>query len=480
MLLALLASCISPADFGAVPDDRTDDSAAFQRALDKAIEDRAEVCVGPGVWNLARPAGRPGSINLIGNLTSNPTSGPVAIRGAGTQTVLRMSGPGHRRDWAVIYTKNAHDIVIRDLTIDGLDASDTEEQTHLIQLGPGTRDVVISNVTLGPMRRPDQRVGQGIGGDCLRLLGEPGHEVAGVVIADSRFVDCDRSGIGFQRALRDITVVRDTITGTGDTAIDFEPTGRGTIEDVALVELTIHHPPDAQSAWAITLGGIGRDLASRLLLEQSTLDGGGIGMLNVAGVEIADNAITAHPRDSTRPTISVIRRGTDIRVVRNTIARPATSDPGFVIRAAHNNGSVPHDITIEDNTIVQATPHPVIGSLSVGGLVVRHNVIDYTGGDPSVAIIQASADIADIAGLTVEDNDVRGVAGALVTASPRKDRTLSGVSVHGNRTHDLAALHCNGPAAGFAQVSSDQPLPDSTGCRGVEVHAITTPTPGTR
>ena len=463
MLLALLASCIDPQSYGAVPDDHGDDAPAFQQAIDKAVAAGAEVCVGPGVWNLARPAGHIGSVEVTG--------GPIVIRGAGPQTVLRMSGPGQHHDWRGLYVKGAHDVVIRDLTIDGLEASDTEEQTHLIELAPGTRDVVIANVTLGPMRRPDQRVGQGIGGDCVRLLGEPGREVADVTIADTRFVDCDRSGVMFQRALADITLVRDTFTGTGDTPIDFEPTGRGAIADVALVDLTIHHPPAAQSAWAITLGGIGQDLASRVLLERSTLDGGGVSMLNVVGVELADNVITAHPKAGPKPTISVIRRGTDIRVVRNTISRPATSDPGFVIRAAHNNGSVPHDLTIEDNTIEQATAYPVIGSISVGGFVVRHNTIDYTAADPSISIVQANAVIADIAGLSVEDNDVHGAAGSLVAATLRADHKLSSVALHKNRGGHRATMQCRGPTAAFAPVNSDQPLPDS--CGGARVLPIT-------
>ena len=456
MLLALLASCVDPQSYGAVPDDRADDAPAFQRAIDRAIADGADVCVGPGVWNLARPAGHIGSVDLTG--------GPIVIRGAGPGTVLRMSGPGHHRDWAGLYLKGVRDVVIRDLAIDGSGATDTEEQTHLVELGPDTRDVVIANVVLGPMRGPDQRVGQGIGGDCVRLLGEPGHEVADVTIADSRLIDCDRSGVAFQRALADIALVRDTITGAGDTPIDFEPTGRGAITDVALVDLTIHHPAAAQSAWAVTLGGTGPDLASRVLLERSTLDGGGVGMINVADIELADNFITAHPRGGARPTISVIRRGANIRVVRNTIARPAGSDPGFVIRASHNNGAAPHDLTIEDNAIAQGTAHPVIGAISASGLAVRRNTIEYTAADPSISIVQASAVIADIAGLAVEDNDVRGAAGALVAATLRADHKLSAVALHGNRGARLAAMRCQGPQAGFAQVRSDQPVPD--GCGG--------------
>jgi hypothetical protein len=473
MLLALLASCISPTDYGAVPDDGRDDAPAFQRAIDHAIDEHAEVCVPPGVWNLARTAGHVGSIQVVGD--AGKPGGPIAIRGAGPRTVLRMSGQGHKRAWSVIYVKNAHDVVIRDLVIDGLDATDTKEQTHLIELGPGTHDVVISHLTLGPMRRPDQKIGDGIGGDCLRLLGEVGHEVADVVVADTQFVDCDRSGVGIQRALRDITLVRDTITGTGDTSIDFEPTGRGSIEDVALVDLTIHHPPEAQCAWAVTLTGIGEDLARRLLIERSTLDGGGIGMLNVADVEIADNHITSHPKAGPRPTISVIRRGSNIRVVRNSIARAATSDPGFVVRAEHNNGQIPRDITIADNTLTQATHHPVIGAISVSGVVVRHNAIDVAG-DPGIAVVQASAVIADISGVSVEDNDVHGPAGSLVAASVRGEHKLSDMALRGNRAGSILAVRCDGPT-GAISVSADQPVAETSGCHSVPVHPGAAPPP---
>ena len=456
MLLALLA-CIDPATYGAVPDDHKDDAPAFQRAVDEAIESHADVCIGPGVWNLARRPGHVGAIDVTG--------GPIALRGAGARTVLRLTGPGQHRDWRILYVKNAHDVVIRDLTLDALDASDTEEQTHLIELAPGTHDVVIGNVTFGPMRRPDQRVGQGVGGDCIRMLGEPGHEVADVVIADSTFVDCDRSGVGFQRALRDIALVRDTIRNTGDTAIDFEPTGRGAIEDVAMVDLTIAHPPLAQCAWAITLGGIGADLASRLLIERATIEGGGIGMLNVADVEIADSLITSHPRAGAKPTISMIRRASRVALRRNTITRDASSDPGFVIRAAHNNGLAPSGLTIEGNTLRQATAHPVIGALSASAVAVRDNVIDYTAGDASVVVVQASAVIADITGVTIERNEVRGQVAGLVTASRRGNHTVGGVALHGNRGAGEAVrcngadLHPDGAAVGSGAVTCGAPLP---------------------
>lgn len=461
MLLAMLAplvtGCVDPAAFGAVPNDLDDDAPAFQRAIDRAIELHQDVCVGPGVWSLERPAGRPGSLTITG--------GPIAIRGAGDATVLRMAGAGHQRAWRAIYVREARGVAIRDLAIDGRSATDTEEQTHLIELGPDTRDAVIRNVVLGPMREPGQRVGEGIGGDCIRLLGEPGHEVADVVIADSRLLDCDRSGIAVQRAVRDLTVVRTTISGAGDTAIDFEPTGRGAIDDVAIVDVTVRRPDGAQSASAITLAGTDDDGAHRLLVQGSTLEGG-ISLLNVDDAIVADSAITA-ARANAAPTITVLRRASGIRLVNNTIARLASSGPGFALRIAHNNGSQPRGIVVEGNTIVQGTAHAIVGAVSAGGLELRRNAIEYTADDLGPAVVQVNADVADVTGIVVEDNGVRGTPSALVTASLRDGRKLAGVSVRGNRAPNIAALRCNAVAAAFAPVELDGPLPPNTGCAGV-------------
>lgn len=437
MLLALLASCVDPAAYGAVPDDGRDDAPAFQQAVDQAIAQQADVCVGPGVWNLARREGHVGAVDVHG--------GPITIRGAGASSVLRLTGPGKKHDWRVLYVKNAHDVVIRDLALDALDAVDTEEQTHLIELAPDTHDVVIARVAFGPMRRPDQRVGQGVGGDCIRMLGEPGHEVHDVVIADSTFTDCDRSGIGFQRALRDITLIRNTISGTGDTAIDFEPTGRGEIENVAMIDLTVRHPPTAQSAWAVSLGGIGKDLASRVAMTRVSLEGGGISMLNVEHVEVADSLITSHPHTGDRPTISIIRHASDVRIVRTTVTRDAGADPGFLIRAAHNNGTAPVGLVIAGNTLKQATPHPLIGAISTSDVRVRDNVVEYTGGDPSVALVLASAVIGDMTGVAIEGNRITGALAGVVTGT-RRGRNTVGVAVKGNRGAG-EDVRCNGADA---------------------------------
>jgi len=130
--VVVAAACVDPAAFGAVPNDGMSDTQAIQQAIDRAETGAGEVCLGPGEWDLDRSKGIPSLVI---------ERGPLVIRGAGTTTVLRMKGSGHHGAWRAIQVRGpAHDVTIRDLTIDGLGAYDTEEQTHLLEIAMGARD----------------------------------------------------------------------------------------------------------------------------------------------------------------------------------------------------------------------------------------------------------------------------------------------------------------------------------------------------
>lgn len=460
MLLALLTPCIDPVTYGAVASDSKPDTAAIQKAIDEAVSKHAEVCLGEGVWELEPPA-RQGKHGPIGSLL---ISGPVTIRGKGGKTVLRMVGDGDKRDWRGIHIKDAHDVSLVDFAIDGLGAYNTEEQTHLVEIGPDSHDITVSGMTFGPMRKPDEPIGKGIGGDGIRVLGNPGHEVEDVVIADSTFVDCDRSGIGLQRSVRRIAILRDKITGAGDQSIDFEPTGRGAIEDVAIIGVTIDKPAASQGAWAMTLVG-NKDLAHRITVADSTIDGGAIMLMNVEDVDIRHNKITqgAQSKDA---TISWIRHGSNVTVRNNTITRPSTAQAGPLVRASHNNGAIPHGLVVTDNVLRQETHAAVVGSESVGGVVVRNNTIDYTGTDPIDAVV-VSAVAGDLADVEVSGNTVSGNVKAVLDVASREHNVAS-IRVHANKG-PKASVHCRGKAESFGAVVLDDKAAATVECKGVTV-----------
>lgn len=448
MLLPLLVACVNPVSHGANASDGKPDNAAITAAVEQAQKKQLDVCLDAGIWDLGPPIRRG---KRIGSVVVS--GGPVTIRGVGDRTVLRLTGDGNKRDWRGIQLLDAHEVRISDLSFDGLGATNTEEQTHLIEIGPGSKDIALLRVTLGPMRQPHQKAGQGIGGDCLRLLGSSDNRVEDVLVADSRMIDCDRSGVAFQRALRGIVIVRTTITGAGDSGIDFEPTGRGAIENVAIVRVAIKKPPDSQGEIAMSIVG-NADWASRIVVADSTIEGGGIFLKNVHDVTLIRNEIDHGPR-ATSPTINLIRRGRDLRIVRNKIRRPIGAKPNPLIRASDNKGFRPHGIQVIDNELDQESSAPVIGSVSVSGMAVRQNRIKYTGTDDTVAIVLAQAVVGELDNIVVADNSIVGKAAAVLVVQSR-DNNVGKIAVRDNAANQIdSSVRCNGK--GFTRVALDKP-----------------------
>jgi hypothetical protein len=308
----------------------------------------------------------------------------------------------------------------------------------LLEVGPGSENVVLDRLVLGPMRRPDQHAGQGIGGDCLRFLGTQGHEVRNVTASDIHFFNCDRSGAMFQRAVENVTLANSTIEGVGDTPIDFEPSPPGLIVNVALVNLHITRPPLAQGADAITIAG-GRGV----LVKGSDIDGGGIRLFAVSDVDICDNKVTTGP--GAVPTIWLFGAVQHVRLIHNEIVRPPTAAPSALIRASHSGKNLPGDVLISDNKIVQGTEFPVLLFESASDITITKNEIEYSAAS-AVPIVDARAVAADVQGLHVIHNHVKaGRASALLRLAPRVNHAVGEQS--DNRVEGAAApFVCDGDA----------------------------------
>lgn len=319
--------------FGAVPNDGLPDEKAIQAAIDSAMAGSHEVCIPSGVWNLSKSA----------RASLRITGGPLRFYGAGPSTVLRMTGDGGRGDWYGIDIRQAHDLELRDFTVDALATFNTEEQTHLIQLAPGTHDAVLTNLVLGPMRRDDQIVGAGAGGDCVRLLGEPLEPVERITITQSQLVNCDRSGVSLQRGVRRVELSHLDIVGTGDSPIDFEPTAPGPISYITMADLFIDRTADAQGSFSIAIAGHGPDVADHIVVRNCILQGGGISVLNASNVDIMNNDIATGEKPGA--TIRMHRRATNITITRNVLNRREHAPLGPMISATHNNGFAPRACT---------------------------------------------------------------------------------------------------------------------------------------
>ncbi len=457
-------ACVSPLAFGAVAGDGLGDEQAIAAAIVEARRANAAVCLPAGVFELARPA----------QLASLVIDGPVTLRGAGASTILRMTGDGRQGDWRGIELRDgARGVIFEDLAIDSLGTYNTEEQTHLVQLSPGVSRVTFRRVQFGPMRHAGQRAGEGSGGDCLRLVGEAHAMVEDVVVARSLFVDCDRSGVSLQRGLRRIVIARSVIRGTGDSPIDFEPTAPGPIEDVVMTGLSIARGPQAQGSWGIAIGGYGNDVATRITVAGNVLEGGGVGMLNVGQVVVAQNEI--RHGTGTGPTLSVRRRAEHVLVQDNVIVRPSGAPAAALIEAQHNNGFAPESLMLVENQLLQETSAPVISTSSVARLEVLGNLIQYSGADARQFVIDTHATAADADQVVMSGNTIRGVARAALRLDAR-GRAVRGVKVLGNLTEAVgASVTCEAQAAGrFGKVEESG---NDFGGAGAECAQVPTLTP---
>jgi hypothetical protein len=331
-------------------------------------------------------------------------------------------------------------VTIRDLTIDGLGAYDTEEQTHLLEVATGARATTIDHVHFGPMRRPDQKIGDGIGGDCVRLIGEDGKDVDGVKLVDSVFADCDRSGIALQRHVRRVVIRGDTITGTGDTPIDFEPTGAGpggSITDVTIDHTTIERPKDAQGEWAISLTG------TDLVVDKVVIKNGGINMGNVLRVAITNNDISG-----LGARLSLFRRAEDVTISGNHIAASAEATTLAIIRASHNHGFVPRGITITHNVLRQPKPAPVIELLSATHVSITNNELHYDAADPTWAFVDVEAIADDVDAIRIADNELDG-DGLGLRLGPGRHAFHDVAFTNNKLVGAKRAIRCEGTPAGF-------------------------------
>jgi hypothetical protein len=463
MLALLIAgvTCIDPASFGAAPDDGKDDAPAIQQAIDAAGRSGAAVCLGKGVFHLERVERQ----KLYGSLV---VTRALEMYGQGPNTVLRMSGSGNRRDWRAIEIRGARGVQLHDFTIDGLEAHDTVEQTHLIDIAWGSHDITMNRMTLGPMRKPGEIVGKGIGGDCVRLLGKPGNEVTDVTISNSTLTDCDRSGVALQRGLRRIHLSNLTITGTGDQSIDFEPTGRSDIQDIVMVRLDIKHHPNAQGSDAIAIGGHTKLVTRRVTLADSKIDGGGVRIIDATGVQLLRNTINFGARKK-MPVISILRRGSDISIRKNTLIRPATAQPGPIVAGTHLGKDAARGVVVEDNDIQQETPAPVVRMTSINGVVVQRNRIVYSGGDTKMAIVNISAVLGDVDDIRVSDNVIAGEAGAVIVVGNR-DHVIRTVEVtHNHAPLTAVSVRCAGKAIAFSNISTDADGSRRSQCKDVRL-----------
>jgi hypothetical protein len=429
----------SAESFGAEPDDGIDDRSGLQAAIDAACD------AGGGVVRL-----RAGLYEVSPNPQAGATNvDSIAIRcshvrltGEGLSTVVQATGDSLGRDWNLIQIRSTpvdpvpvRNIEIDNMLLSGVGAWNTPEQTHLVQVGVGP----VESVSLHhlwfhhPVRQKQDLSGPEKGGDCIRLLGGPDKAVRFIQITDSQFLDCDRSGVSFQREVYDTIIDSNIFLAVGDQHVDQEPSGDGALGRTVVSSNLFMG--GAQGAYAVTLTGnaIGQP-SSEMVFARNVVFGRGLSLINVQRAVVSDNVIMSHI--DTADAVIHARKATEDLVLRgNRVERMSGSAPGPVVAGVPYSSGFPGKWRVDGNRFVSKVDGYGLSLESMSDVSISNNDFEFHG--PTVdtfAAIRLVASQAPVDNTLVVGNHAYGNFGAMVQLSPMS-HSIGAVSIVGNMTH---------------------------------------------
>jgi hypothetical protein len=380
-------------DFGAKGDGITDDRQAIQAAIDDAVTDnKAGILFPAGTYRVSRVAIPGGRWSLDLNGVQD-----FMVAGEGPKSVVKLvdtTDPKGTGDWHVFILRNdCRRIVFKDLVVDGNRTGLTKpaEQSHGIEVEPGTEDLVVDRCILRECF-----------GDGMRLLGAPGQNVKRLRIENSLFQTNKRSGLAIQRALEQIIITNCTFDGTvTDQSIDIEPSGHDGPTDLLIHGCTINH---TNRTPAVTLSGIsGPEPLIRCTFTNNVVTGGHIFCTDVNGLTIQNNIIRVTNLGSVqRIPIEVQRGGDSIIISDNLLVNDDAATRAVISLDAVNQRQVTRALVA--NNMCFARAGVGIQCLSSDDVAIQNNMIVATG-SCNVGIF-ARSESSSMDGISVRDNDV--------------------------------------------------------------------------
>jgi hypothetical protein len=466
-LLVLLAGCeqfqlaeaeqaltgggeFSAASFGALPDDGVDDRDGLQAAMQSACDAGGGVVrLGAGLYEVGNNT-LPGASNIesLAIRCSN-----VRITGEGLSTVLQATGDGFAGDWNLIQIRPApasteivRNVEIDNMLLSGSGAYNTEEQTHLVQIGGGP----VENVSLHHLwfyhparQKTGLSGGTEKGGDCIRLLGNPNKAVRFVHISDSQFLDCDRSAISFQREVYDTIVDSNIFMSVGDQHIDQEPTGVGAMGRLVVTNNLFMGGDQSSHSVALTGNAVDQP-AAEIVFSQNVMFGRGLSLYNVQRAVVSDNVIMGRI-GSAEAVVQGRKANSDVVLRGNHIERLAGSAVGPVVSVVPHNSGFPTRWKIDGNRIVSSVDGFGLNLESIANVSIGNNDFEFRGPTADTyTAIRLLASQAQLENALVLGNRAVGPLGGLVQLSPGS-HAIGAVSIVGNMSHGASTgILCKG------------------------------------
>ncbi|MFL6077086.1 MAG: right-handed parallel beta-helix repeat-containing protein [Mycobacteriales bacterium] len=440
--------CFNPVDFGAVANDGVSDRVPIQAAIDAATgAGGGTVCLDSGRWTVDRAPN--GSYDHSAALSTH--SAHLTISGTGPGTVIELTGDQGAAATSVIsLDPGASDITIQGLAIDTSAATNTDEQTHAIEIGSGvcssgngTCSMPVADITVRDVRfrHPASGVAGVRKGDCVRLLGNTAAtQVKRVTIIGSSFTSCARSGIGVQRNVSSLAVLGNHFgEHIGDTPFDSEATGGDWDDGLRLEGNSFADAPATFSATITTY--------RHATVTGNTFADRGVFLYRTQDVVVSDNTF-----DVTAPDGAGVIESENVasgdKIDNNTIRRHGAAGAG--IRVTPHSGGIPQHVTISNNTISVDGDSSGIVVESPSDIGIRDNDITFTEAAPDGMGIYARATAVAMNGMMITGNTVAGdnpyFAAVQLHAGPFP---ISGVTVAMNSSRGaLRSLVCSQSVAG--------------------------------
>lgn len=447
-------------DFDAAGDGTQDDRLHIQAAIDHAVShNTGGVFLPAGTYRVSRvdnqivPDGR-WSLDLNGVQD-------FMVLGEGPKSVVKLvdtTDPNGTGNWHVfILRNNCRRVVFKDLVIDGNRTGLTKpsEQSHGIEVEPGTEDLVVDGCILRECF-----------GDGMRLLGAPGQHVKRLRIENSLFQTNKRSGLAIQRALEQIIIANCTFDSTvTDQSIDFEPSGHDGPTDLVIHGCIINHTNPTP---AVTLSGIsGPEPLVRCKFTDNVVIGGNIFCTDVSQLTIQNNTVRVTSLGQAQHVPIVIQRGGDSLIISGNVL--VNDDPAtriVILLDAVNQRQVTRAI-VADNLCVTGAGLG-IQCLSSDDVAIQGNMIVATGECNTAIAVRSES--SDVDGMSIRDNDITAKGGGKwnfgIRAAATAPHSIDEVSIIGNSIRGAGTgLFFEGP--GFRQtpvcalnrLAEDVPVP---------------------
>ena len=413
-------------DFFAEGDGVTDDREKIQAAIDDAVSTgKAGIFFPAGTYRVSHadpilPTTKRWSLDLNGVQD-------FMIMGEGPKSVIKLVDDTNQEllpNWHVfILRNNCRRVVFQDLVIDGNRSGLTNpsEQSHGIEVEPGTEDLVIDRCILRECF-----------GDGMRLLGSPGQNVKRLRIENSLFQSNKRSGLAIQRALEQIIIVNCTFDSTvTDQSIDFEPSGLDGPTDFVIQGCIINH---INRTPAVTLSGIsGPNPLVRCKFSDNIVLGGHIFCTDVNQLTIQNNTVVVNDLGSVqRIPIEVQRGGDSIIITGNLLVNEDSATRAVISLSEVNNRQVTRALVA--NNMCFASSGLGIQCLSSDDVAIEGNVIVATGPAGNGIFLRSQSSSMD--NISIRDNDItvkdRGSWNFGIRIAATDPHSIGHVSVIGN------------------------------------------------